>query len=50
MAGSEGGQRDASRDIPAPPKDAPQAAVGNDSKYVVWSSAPTEIHRSVPEE
>jgi len=35
-----------------PPRqiDPPQAAAGNDNKYVVWSSAPSDVPRSGPDD
>jgi hypothetical protein len=50
-AGPEGGPREAPRVESPPARETPtQAASGGDNKYVVWSSAPTEVHRPAPEE
>ncbi len=39
------------REIPPPRQiEAPQAPAGNDSKYVVWSSAPSDVPRSGPDD
>jgi len=50
-AGPDGGPREAPRVESPPARETPtQAASGGDNKYVVWSSAPTEVHRPAPEE
>jgi len=36
--------------LPRPPESSPQSAAGNDSKYVVWSSAPSDVPRSGPDD
>jgi hypothetical protein len=36
--------------MPLRPIEPPQAAAENDSKYVVWSSAPSDVPRSGPDD
>jgi ribonuclease E len=51
VAPPEGGPRETSRGESPPARDTPPpASSGGDNKYVVWSSAPTDVHRSGPEE
>jgi ribonuclease E len=39
------------REVPPPrPIETPQASAGNDGKYVVWSSAPSDVPRSGPDD
>jgi ribonuclease E len=50
-APAQGSVESAPRDVPAPGREPSQTSgTSNDNKYVVWSSAPSEVQRSEPDE